>query len=75
MTAAAMLRWLNDHARQVIFQQLAPNRRRKNRVLLTYLGTDSKEIEVIGAPSLCAAVLKAHVRSAAKSTAQPGRAA
>ncbi len=66
MTAAAILNWLDRHARQILIQDLSPDRRQKNRVVLEYQPPNATELEVIGGASLASAVCRAQLRIAAK---------
>jgi hypothetical protein len=60
MTAAAILNWLDRHARQIVLQDLRPDHRQKNRVILEYqLGG---ELDVVGSTSLASAVCRAQSR-------------
>jgi hypothetical protein len=64
MTPAAILQWIEQHARTVIVQELPPTRRRKNRVMLEYRapGGDKK---AVGSYSVAGAVERAAGRIAA----------
>jgi hypothetical protein len=66
MTAAQILNWLDRHARQIVLQDLSPDRRQKNRVILEYQTPGSTELEVVGSQSLASAVCRAQTRIDAK---------
>jgi hypothetical protein len=64
VNASAILSWLERFGRRVEFQKLSPSRRRrKNRVLLQFASA-SDEVQVVGGPTLAAAVSKAATRAA-----------
>jgi hypothetical protein len=52
MNAAAVLAWLDRHARQILIQDISPKRRQKNRCILQYLPPDSTSLEVVGSHSI-----------------------
>jgi len=62
MTAVAVLAWIDQHCRQVIIQNIPEGRRRKNRVILSYMPAGANEVEVVGARDLSAAVHRAQAR-------------
>jgi hypothetical protein len=69
MNAAAVLAWLDRHARQILIQDISPKRRQKNRCILQYLPPDSTSLEVVGSHSIETAVLRAHARISARKDA------
>lgn len=60
-TAADILEFLQAHGRRVTFQQLRPDQRQKNRVLLEYATTDGTTA-VVGGSTIVSAVFRAMVR-------------
>jgi hypothetical protein len=62
MTAFEILAWLDRHARQIVLQDLNPERRQKNRVILSYLPPGASQPEVVGVRDLSSAVNRAATR-------------
>lgn len=68
-TAAEALAWLDRYAIRIDFQELAPERRRKNRVILQYRNHLSGR-EAVGARTIAGAILKAARRAQIRELAQ-----
>jgi hypothetical protein len=64
-TALAILSWLERYAHRIDFQDLAPRKRRKNRVILQFRSPRALEYEAVGATTLPDALTKAAIRMAA----------
>jgi hypothetical protein len=67
---SGLLVWLDKHAFRIDFQELAPEARQKNRVILQYRD-HSGALAAVGAKSLAGAILKAALRLAARPVLTP----
>lgn len=63
MNASAILAFLDQFGRSVIFQEIPAGRRRKNAAVLTFIAPGSGELKVVGGSNLASAVMKAVIRS------------